>query len=126
MYRIAATVDNYVIYDPLFKMDKRHVMQYRKEANLIPIRIPCGGHTPTILLAECGMLTEFILRLIAGRFCGWRFRDAFKQAQRSSPQYWEELKDRLLGRGRRGPPKRITESAESMKKIGISIESPQI
>lgn len=99
-HRLSASVDNYVIYDPLLKIEERHVVEYQKDANLVPIRIPCGGHTPTIVLAQCGMLSEFILQLVAGTFCASRFRNAFRRARASSAEYWNELLDRLQERGR--------------------------
>lgn len=83
-YGAAGTVDNYVVYDPLLKIDRAHVLAYQKEANLIPICVPCGGHTPTILLAQCGLLSEFLLHLVAGTFCASRFRMALRRARASS------------------------------------------
>jgi len=115
-YRASAALDNYVVYDPLLKMDERHMMEYRKEANVVPIRIPCGGHTPTILLAQCGLLSDFILDLIAGTFCALRFRHVFRRARTSSPEYWKELVDRLLERGRRETAQRVVEISRVCEK----------
>jgi hypothetical protein len=111
-YRISASVDNYIIYDPLLETDQRHALEYQKEAmqkaaSLTPIRMPCGGHTPTVLLSECGMLSEFLLQLIEGQFCAPRFRTAFRKMRTSSPQYWRELADRLQERGHGETAKRI-------------------
>lgn len=114
-YRASSGVDNYVIYDPLLKIDERHVMEYRKDANLLPIPIPCGGHTPTVVLSECGLLTEFILDLTKGTFCASRFRTSFRQARASSDEYWKELMDRLLERDRPETARRLAISSKFEK-----------
>jgi hypothetical protein len=113
-YQANSCVANYVIYDPLLKLDSRHVVEYQKTATLILIAIPCGGHTPTILLVQCGMLSDFILQLVAGTFSVQRFRRQFRLARRSSPEYWKELGERLHEHGRPEAARRVSQiSADS-------------
>jgi pimeloyl-ACP methyl ester carboxylesterase len=94
-----AGIDHYVIFDPLLSIDRLHIMEYQRLARIIPIPIPCGGHTPTAMLAQNGMLSEFILNLVQGVYLPSRFRSAFRHARRRCPLYWKELADRLTEHG---------------------------
>jgi hypothetical protein len=99
-YQASSTIDNYVIYDPLFKQDARHITEYQKTVKVLPIPIPCGGHTPLIPLVQCGMLTELLLSLMQGSFSAPSFRRKFRQARRRSTEYWRELENNLREHGR--------------------------
>ena len=113
-FQANSCVANYVIYDPLLKLDLRHVVEYQKTSTLIPIAIPCGGHTPIIPLVQCGMLSDFILQLVAGTFSVQRFRRQFRLSRRSSSEYWKELGERLNEHGRPETARRVAQlSAKS-------------
>jgi hypothetical protein len=90
-YRICRTATNFVLYDPLYRMDKRHVLRYAQEANLLHVRVPCTGHTPTVVLSQCGLLGDVILELLSGIFLPAEFRRSFRRARRASSEYWREL-----------------------------------
>lgn len=100
-YRISPLVQHNVVHDPLLRVDTCHLLAYRREAPLRAISIPFGGHTPTIPLAQCGLLDDFILQLVEGTFCASRFRRMFRAARSSSSEYRRALTDRLLERERR-------------------------
>lgn len=104
---ISETVRNYVIYDPLYKMDRQHIVRYEAEASLVHIKVWCGGHTPAIMLVQCGLLTDLILELIYGEFCESRLRNSVRRTRKQSSQYWIELTNLLLERDRRDTARRV-------------------
>lgn len=105
-YRVCRTAMNFVLYDPLHRLDKRHVLRYAQEADLLHVRVPCTGHTPTVVLSQCGLLSDVILELLSGTFRSPEFRRNFRRARRGSSEYWRELGLRLGERKHTGasPP----------------------
>jgi hypothetical protein len=97
-FKISPAVTNYIIYDPLFRPDVRHVLRYVAEAPVVPIKIFGAGHTPTIVLQECGLLTECILQLMGDTFSSLQLRKSLRGSRRISHEYWKELILRLLER----------------------------
>lgn len=107
-YRISADVRNYVLYDPLLELDARHIACYRREASLIAFKVYAGGHTPSIILQQCGLLTELLLRVIAEEpRTPTEFRRDVRSSRRGSSQYWQELVQRLLERDKVSLARRV-------------------
>jgi hypothetical protein len=110
-YRISSHVHNAIIYDPLCREDRPHIERYRWQAPIVPIAIHAGGHTPAILLEQCGLLTECVTELLAGTLDVSRLRVRVRQRRRSSAEYWETLIEGLLERHHAGFATRMARSA---------------
>jgi hypothetical protein len=99
-YRVCGAATNFVFYDPLHRTDSQHVRLYAQEAELVHVRLPCCGHTPTVVLAQCGLLGGVILELLSGTFRPAELRRSFRKARRASSEYWREVTLRLDERKR--------------------------
>ena len=97
-YRVSDDVENFIIFDPFHQVDRRHVDMYRADAAVRLVPVPFGGHVPTAVLAQCGMLLPFLDSLIEGRFDGPDFRRAFRQHRRASSVYLQQVRRGLAER----------------------------
>jgi hypothetical protein len=108
---ISSRVRNFIIYDPLFRRDRSHIERFRSQARVVPITVHAGGHTPSIMLEQCGLLAECVLQLLAGTFDVLSLRTRMRQRRRSSTEYWKELIEGLLERSHRRFATRMARSA---------------
>lgn len=97
-YRASDDVENFIIFDPFHRVDRRYVDMYRTDASVRLVPVPFDGHVPTAVLSQCSMLLPFLSSLIESRFDGPNFRRAFRQHRRASSVYLQEVRRALAER----------------------------
>ncbi len=117
-------VENYLVFDSLLKIDSVHALRYLEDARVNLVRVPCAGHSPTVVIGECGFLDSFILDLAMGVFKPSEFRAAFRGARSRSPQYWREVHGHLTDLARWECADRIA-SAAALQHEGWSPNHPK-
>ncbi|QOR62337.1 hypothetical protein ACM66Z_02365 [Sulfurovum sp. ST-21] len=82
-----ALASGYIIYDPLFDLDKKHAQRYQ---NLIHLKVPGVGHSMPKHLQEMNMLKKTLISFIHNRLDPFDFHsDARKR--RTIPRYYKWL-----------------------------------
>jgi len=83
----------YVIYDPLFTLDARHVQLLSADnPGLIKLKIPVVGHLMPQWMAEMGLLKPTIKAIFSGQFSELAFYQQVRK-RRSIRRYWQMLID---------------------------------
>lgn len=93
-YRADGGTCNYVMYDPLLPIDREHADRYAADAPIVPVRVPLGGHTPSFMLAQCGLFPAFIADCVHARFEPLAFRQQVRKLRAKSSAYLQALRQR--------------------------------
>jgi len=79
----------YVAYDPLLKLDRKHVERLDGK-NLMHLKIPLVGHSMPIWLVQMGILGKIVDRIVADDLTEQEFYK-MAQARKSIPRYFTQM-----------------------------------
>lgn len=86
----------YVVYDPFWMEDKRHIRLFRQFENLCEIRLPFSGHFPASYLYHLDLLKPFMRMMIFGMDADADLRRDLRRKRRVSGTYYFNLAQVLM------------------------------
>lgn len=90
----------YLFYDP-HNRDRHHVRLFRREVDVVPVRVPYAGHASITVLMQCGLLGDAVLDVAENRFDAPAFQQKLAAHLDRSALYREKRarkRDRLFRR----------------------------
>ncbi len=96
-----------ILYDPYEPLDAAHARRFTG-ANVTLLRAPLLGHRLGSSLLQMGILSEVMLKALAGSLTEAEFYRLLR-ARRDFPRYQRELFERAVARGRPGLARRVGE-----------------
>lgn len=113
-FEIAEVEKAFVLYDPFFEPDRRHIERLEGD-NLILLKTWCSGHFSPVFLRRAGLLKPLMQHVFDDTLTAEVFYDMFR-ARRRMPWYRKSLIANLEERGHDKLAARVTPAFRKLKR----------
>ncbi|MFB9048160.1 tetratricopeptide repeat protein [Sphingobium indicum] len=84
-----------IVYDPRHALDAQHYETFKRRANVIPLRVPHGGHPAGGVLAQAGLLKGLVLDVLSADFDPRSYEVTLRGVRVQNSQYLFTVARRL-------------------------------
>jgi hypothetical protein len=100
---VAAPDGIYILSDPFFEIDQRHVLEIARHAPIRHLRVAFADHDVSRVLSDCGMLSKITLQALRGELCFADFVRSYRTHRRRTSLVYGGASRLLHQRKRIGP-----------------------
>lgn len=102
----------YLVYDPLDRRDSAHIRSFPVGDNIVPLKIPAGGHDVSILLHQLNVLKPYTRAVIDGSMTAEMFRSLIAR-RKDGMRYRRILARHAIHRGHYKAAARVAELSQA-------------